>query len=329
MIEHQILSVTLMATGLEILPVEQRPQPVLVATMALADTGGRPSVTVMAGGATELLRIVQGQQGGIGVADKCFLASHVGPGQHHRLPDAQVTGFTAVHQVYIGHMDLPDLQLEVAHLFPQPPDLRGGQTGEAVVEQSIPLPPQLVGGLHQFRPLRSQLGPPGLQAVEFRLQLVEIEAFLPLHHLPGTVGGSQPQGHLAGLDGIDLTLQSVLILLAGGGFDLVDKGRDLAAGDGKGLGNDAQPPADDLVGLAVQIGDSRGNRLFGLGDRITQRPVLRRLADGLLGPGLGRLNPPQVPAVEADKLLLVVLPGSEAVGLIVQRPQQREDHQQR
>ena len=69
--------------------------------------------------------------------------------------------------------------------------------------------------------------------------------------------------------------------------------------------------------------------VFGLGDRVTQLPVLGGLEDGLLGPGLGRLDPPQVPAVQTDEALLVVLPGSEAVGLVVQRPQERDDHQQR
>ena len=165
----QVVGVALLAARLNIFSVIQRPEPKLVPAMTFLDAAGRPAVAVVARSATKLLRIVNLQQLHPRVAGKGRFASHVRLSQRHGLPCAQVTGFAAVDQIHIRHVNLLDLRSERLHVPHQALHLSFRQSHQVVPQIGVARLPQLAGRLLQLDSLGLQVRLPDLQPIPLSL----------------------------------------------------------------------------------------------------------------------------------------------------------------
>src|SRR3989338_2121198 len=92
LLDHHVAGVALLAAGLEVLAVVERPEPVLVAAVGLDDAGGGAAVAAVTGRTAEALRFVNLQELAAGVARENFFAAQVRGGEANRLAGAVVAG---------------------------------------------------------------------------------------------------------------------------------------------------------------------------------------------------------------------------------------------
>src|SRR5581483_4305376 len=173
----RIRRVAELASRLNVLLLEQRPQPVLVIAVRLLHAGGRAPVALVTRRAAKLLRIVHLQQLFVRMADEGYgvlvrLLGALGRercrSQRDRLADAHVAGFAPVHDVGVGYVDLPDLRVPGGVLVAQALERRRRQAhhviGEIGVAPGLQLFPRLLR-LSQF-------------VDERRLLVLQVEIFL-------------------------------------------------------------------------------------------------------------------------------------------------------
>src|SRR6516225_3633757 len=87
--------------------------------MSLLDAGGGSSISLMAGGAAELVRIMNLQQLRRGMTGECpcivvgllTFSSHRCRAQLNGLTDSHVAGFAAINDVGFGNVDLHDQRI--------------------------------------------------------------------------------------------------------------------------------------------------------------------------------------------------------------------------
>ena len=91
---------TLVATGLRILFVIHRPQPVFVSPMRLLHAGRCCAVAIVTGCAPEPLRVMNLQERLGGMTGKSPLTTHVRFGQGERFTNSQMARLAAIHQIH-------------------------------------------------------------------------------------------------------------------------------------------------------------------------------------------------------------------------------------
>ena len=142
MIHHHVRGVALLATGLDVGLVVQRPRPVLVFPMAHLHAIHLHPVAVVAGRATKFFRVVNSQQFRVRMAGECrghviFLAAHRIARQEHGLANPRVARFAAVHHATIRIVNLPDCDIGVLRLLPETSQLIGAQAVQMITDISL------------------------------------------------------------------------------------------------------------------------------------------------------------------------------------------------
>jgi hypothetical protein len=131
-VQHHVLGMAHLAARFEVFAIVERPEPVLVTSMALDHAGGGPAVATMAGRAADpferfgriAVGIVQPQQLDIRMAAERRIGIpfqvQIGLGQgqirwHQGKVHADVAGLAAIHQAGTFVVDLADTNVQVVH----------------------------------------------------------------------------------------------------------------------------------------------------------------------------------------------------------------------
>src|SRR5512135_1087810 len=324
--QHHVTGVAVLAARFYVLLGKQRPQPVLVRAVRLHHAGGGPAVALVAGAATELLRIMNVEQFHIRMADKrarvlVWLLSrrrHVRRGQLQRFADAQVAGLAAVHHdgvaavARVGYDDLVNGRRQVLHLVLQPGHLRRGQRDHVVGDVLLHF---RVDGGDRFEHI-TQLAVGGgalvFQPVVFRFQLLVVVL------LPAAIGEYHREQLL--LPFLQVALPAALGRRVGVGLNLIGNGAHVSALVGENALH-RQNLRAQIADALVQLRDLR----LGLRGRL-----LVLLCQFLvLGAGLHvllrftRLRPSRLQerGIALLEHFLIALPWPLPVGLVPQRPE--------
>ena len=185
MLGDHVRSVALLAAGVVVLRIVERPEPVLVAAVAFLDRVERASVSAVAGRAAELFERMILSRSGSGWLVKgasCALGqAQVGLGQrhqrrHHRGIGAHVAGLAAVHQAHAAdivdlraggiHVDLAQLDVHVLDAVQQAFESRRTKPGRFSLTYSFSAVWASLAGLSTIAALGDQSRRCGHQAGE-------------------------------------------------------------------------------------------------------------------------------------------------------------------
>jgi hypothetical protein len=248
--------VTLLAAGLNVLLVVQRPQPEFVVPVRLLHAGERRSVAAVAGRAAETFGVVNLEQFLIGMAGKHLFAAHACLGERNRLPRAEVAAFAAIHQVDVLDVDLADLDVELIERVLHRGQGGGAGVGDAIRQVLIAFRTQIGGLFHQVDALLQESRLFVLPGLELIAHLLEV------HDARLVFTGERHLARLL-LQLCDLLAQGILGALAVRDFDLVSERADVAANFLERLVQRQNLGHHVLIDVAVDLrGVGRGG-LFG------------------------------------------------------------------
>src|SRR5216684_144040 len=206
-----------------------------VVAMGFFDAGGGASVALMTRRAAKFFGIVGLQQVGLRVAGErtgvlvrlLALERHGCGSEFDWLANAHVAGFTAVHDVGFGHVDLDDFRVPGFGLVLQAGELRGRQVYHVLGDVGVELFFLLVDGLDDFAELRAEPGALVLQLVVGLFELREIVFLL------AAVGVFDGGDFLLVL--IEISLFALLGGVAGFRLDVIGGGVDVGAAVGENV----------------------------------------------------------------------------------------------
>src|SRR5262249_10024993 len=162
--EYHVRGMAGLAAGFDVSAREQGPEPVLVIAVSFFNTGGGASVTLVAWRAAKLVRVVNLQEIGFRMAGEgtsilvglFALGGHADGRESNRLPDAHMTGLTAIHDIRFRYVDLDDLGIPGLAFIEQSAELGRSQVDHVLGDIRIELFFLIIYGLDEIAKLGAE-----------------------------------------------------------------------------------------------------------------------------------------------------------------------------
>ena len=321
--QHHVGSMAVLATRFCVLLGKQRPQPVLVVSMRFLRARGRASVSLMAGRAAELLRIVNPQQFGLRMAHQrigVFIRLLLTFRRHRRRSDFQrlarvhVAGFAAVDDIGICNVDLHNRRNPFGRPSFQSVDLLRREIDHVIGDVFIQLGPGRRYRLQHFTQFQAQLRALVANLVVF---FFELGKGVPLLASVGEFDRC-----LLVLVALDFLALAGLGGIAGAGFEFVGQRIYIGAAVGEHALHGEQARAG-IVKLLARLFALRLRILIGFLVGLFEGDVIRIFLNVRFRRSRLGARRVQESAVAVSPLLLEGLPGPLCPRLVPQGPEQR------